>query len=142
MGETLTLALELTALRRVASPPDVVADARRWSDAVCVVTRRPAPVLTKFCRDHGVEHDYYPDPAPMTESLDTIRRHFVADRYVLVAAGEEGEDALADVWERRTVTNAAAAAGWELAPAGAADTPSDGTDPEVDPWSASDDGWP
>lgn len=109
----LTLVLEYDALRRLADPPAAVDDARHWSENVCFVSEKPAHLLTKFQRDHGIEQDYHPDPEPVVASLETIRLHFDTDRYVYVAV-DGGDVDPHDQWEIRPLAEAADAAGWAL----------------------------
>lgn len=134
MAEDLTLALSLAALRRLADPAAAVADARRWSAAVCLVTDEPVYALTKFVRDHDIEQDYYPAPEPAAESLAEIRGHFRTDRYVFVGTDAEVASVPDERWERKTVAAAAGDAGWELAD----DDPAQAT-PAFDPFPDEDD---
>lgn len=114
--DRLTLAFDLVALRRVADPAAVVADAVQWSEHVGVVTDRAPHVLTKFTRDHGVTQDFSPDPVPAVETLEHMREHFDTGRYVHV--GTKAEHQLrADTagWEFLNIEEAANEAGWDLA---------------------------
>lgn len=110
---SLTLAFELAALRRLADPEGAVADARTWSEHVGVVADDPPYVLTKFTRDNHVRNDFEPASEPAAETLSHLLEHFETDRFVFVAAEA---DAAPDGWERQAVANAAAEAGWALAP--------------------------
>lgn len=110
---SLTLAFELAALRRLADPEAAVSDARAWSENVGVVTDRPPHVLTKFTRDHHVRNGFEPASEPAAETLAHLLAHFETDRFVFVVAEA---DAAPDGWERQAVADAAAEAGWTLAP--------------------------
>jgi hypothetical protein len=110
----LTLAFELAALRRLDDPGSAVADARRWSEHVGVVTDEPPYVLTKFVRDHEFRNDFPAEPAPANETLDHMRTHHDTERYVLVITADS--DRSAPGWERLPVGEAAESAGWELSP--------------------------
>lgn len=109
-SDGLTLAFSLSALRRAADPAAVVADARTWSANVVVVTDRPPHALSTFQREHGIQQDFAPEPAPAAESLDHVREHFATERYVFVGT----EDCAPAGWEFLDVTDAADDAGWEL----------------------------
>jgi hypothetical protein len=108
----LTLAFDLAALRRVADPAAAVADARRWSEHVGVVTDRPPYVLTKFTREHAVENDFPPEPAPAAETLDHMRTHHDTERYVFVVPNDATPTV--EEWEPLPLPEAAERAGWEL----------------------------
>jgi len=108
----LTLAFDLAALRRVADPAAAVADARRWSEHVGVVTDRPPYVLTKFTREHAVENDFPPEPAAAAETLDHMRTHHDTERYVFVVPDDATPTA--EGWEPLPLSEAVERAGWEL----------------------------
>jgi len=108
----LTLAFDLAALRRVADPAAAVADARRWSEYVGVVTDRPPYVLTKFTREHAVGNDFPPEPAPAAETLDHMRTHHDTERYVFVVPDDATPTA--EGWEPLPLSEAVERAGWEL----------------------------
>jgi hypothetical protein len=108
----LTLAFDLAALRRVADPAAAVVDARRWSEHVGVVTDRPPYVLTKFTREHAVENDFPPEPAPAAETLDHMRTHHDTERYVFVVPDDATPTA--EGWEPLPLSEAVERAGWEL----------------------------
>ena len=112
MATGLTLAFDLAALRRVADPAAAVADARRWSEHVGVVTDRPPYVLTKFTREHAVENDFPPEPAPAAETLDHMRTHHDTERYVFVVPDDATPTA--EGWEPLPLSEAVERAGWEL----------------------------
>ncbi|WP_255149833.1 DUF7124 domain-containing protein [Halorarius halobius] len=111
----LTLAFDLAALRRLSDPARVVADAKQWSEHVGVVTDRPPHVLTKFTREHAIDHALAPEPAPAVESLEHAREHFETGRYVHVGTREEHEGRAERVgWEYLEIAEAAELAGWGL----------------------------
>jgi hypothetical protein len=112
---SLTLAFDLEALRRVADPTAVVADAERWSEQVGVVTDRPPHVLTKFTREHAIQQAFSPEPEPAVETLEHMRRHFETARHVYVGtSSDHAQRAEAAGWEYLNVEEAARAADWEL----------------------------
>lgn len=119
----LTLAFDLAALRRVTDPAGTVADARRWSEHVGVVTDRPPYVLTKFTREHAIENDFPPEPAPAAETLEHMRTHHDTERYVFVVPDDAPPTA--EGWERLPLSEAAERADWELGdpPASESDAP-------------------
>jgi hypothetical protein len=112
---SLTLAFDLEALRRVADPAAVVADAKRWSEQVGVVTDRPPHVLTKFTREHGIQQAFSPEPEPAVETLEHMRRHFETARHVHVGTSRDhAQRAETAGWEFLGIEDAARAADWEL----------------------------
>lgn len=111
----LTLAFDLEALRRVEEPAAVVADAARWSEHVGVVTDQPPHVLTKFTRNHAIEQDFSPEPAPAVVTLEHLHEHFDTGRYVHVGTSATHERRAETAgWEFLAVEAAAREAGWEL----------------------------
>ena len=100
----MTLAFELEALKRLADPEEVFADARTWS------------VVTNFTRKNRIRQDFFSGPRGKSESLENVKRQFDTDRHVLVGT-EDGDDAsvaAAVEWEFLPVEQAAEAAGWTL----------------------------
>lgn len=118
---SLTLAFDLSALRRLADPAAAFRDARGWNAAAGIVSEKPAHVVSKFARDHSVQQDFEPDPAPAAETLAHVREHFDAGRYVYVGTGDDHRETAASVeWEYLDVTEAAESAGWIVTGATAA----------------------
>ena len=115
-GSDMTLAFELEALKRLASPELVFDDARGWSTYVGVVSEKPTYVVTNFTRKNRIRQDFFSGPRGKAESLESVREQFDTDRHVFVGASEDDE-ALADElgWEYLPVEDAAEAAEWELA---------------------------
>jgi hypothetical protein len=105
----MTLAFELSALRALADPGEVFADARQWSRYVGVVSEEPTYVVTNFTRKRRIRQDFFSGPKGKGESLESVKRQFDTDRHVFVGTSAEDRE-LAD------------GLGWELAPedAGAA----------------------
>lgn len=133
---SLTLAFELEALRAVAEPGEVFADARRWSEYVGVVSDEPTYVVTNFTRKRRIRQDFFSGPKGKGESLAAVKEQFDTDRHVFVGTTDD-DAALADEhgWEFQAAADAAEAAGWALA-----DTDGDGpAEPAEEP--ARDD-WP
>ena len=113
--ERPVLGFSLAAMRRLADPEFVLDDARQWAVEVGIVTDRPPHVLTKFQRDHHLRNDFPVEPAPAVETLEHMREHFDAVRYVHVGAGSADRERVEDAgWEYQSVAEAASAAGWEL----------------------------
>jgi len=127
---SLTLAFELSALRRLADPEEAVHQARQWSEHVGVVTDRPPHVLTKFTRDNHIRNDFEPAVEPAAETLEHLLAHFDTDRFVFVA--ESTADA-PEGWELRSTTDAADRAGWDLTDVSSS-TPSQSSTHERDDW--------
>ena len=114
-GSDMTLAFELEALKRLASPELVFDDARGWSTYVGVVSEKPTYVVTNFTRKNRIRQDFFSGPRGKAESLESVKDQFDTDRHVFVGAGEDDE-ALAEElgWEYLPVEDAAEAAEWEL----------------------------
>jgi hypothetical protein len=114
-GGDMTLAFELEALRRLASPGEAVADARQWTNYVGVVSDAPTYEITNYTRQHRIRQDFFSGPQGREESLANIREQFDTGRHVLVTDAETASDGSpSQEWEVLTVTEAAAAADWEL----------------------------
>jgi len=111
----MTLAFELEALKRLADPETVFADARTWSEFVGVVSDEPTYVVTNFTRKHRVRQDFFSGPRGVEESLENILQQFDTERHVFVGTSDEDE-AVADAagWEFLPLEAAAEAADWEL----------------------------
>lgn len=116
MDETLTLALDVTALRRLRDAAASVEDAREWVDVLGVVATDPPHVLTKAVRDYGLEPEFTSGPGGVNAAtLADARAQNDTDRHVYVGTTEEhSEMARAAEWEFLTVTDAAEAAGWRV----------------------------
>ena len=112
----MTLAIELEALQSVADPGAVITDARQWTEYVGVVSEKPTYVVTNFTRKHRVRQDFFSGPRGVGESLGNVAEQFDTKRHVFVGTGDEDRAIAEEVdWEYLPVTEAAAAAGWELA---------------------------
>jgi len=111
----MTLAFELAALKRLADPGEVFADARTWSEYVGVVSDKPTYVVTNFTRKKRIRQDFFSGPRGKDESLENVRRQFGTGRHVLVGVDDEDRALAEDIgWEYVDVETAADAAGWEL----------------------------
>ncbi len=111
----MTLAFELAALERLASPGEVFDGARRWSEYVGVVSEEPTYVVTNFTRQHRIRQDFFSGPQGKAESLENVRGQFETDRHVLVSPRSEDADLAESVgWEYVPLERAAEAADWEL----------------------------
>ena len=112
----MTLAIELEALKALASPERVFEDARGWTEYIGVVSEKPTYVVTNFTRKNRVRQDFFSGPRGKEESLEGVKDQFDTDRYVYIGASEEDEQ-LADAvdWEYLAVEDAAEAADWILA---------------------------
>ncbi|GGM55000.1 3-deoxy-D-manno-octulosonate 8-phosphate phosphatase KdsC-like HAD superfamily phosphatase [Halarchaeum rubridurum] len=111
----MTLAFELSALKRLAKPGTAFADARQWTEYVGVVSDEPTYVVTNFTRKRRIRQDFFSGPKDKRESLENVKSQFETDRHVFVGA-DEADEALAEEtgWEFLHVEDAAEAAGWEL----------------------------
>ncbi|WP_440988950.1 DUF7124 domain-containing protein [Haloarchaeobius baliensis] len=122
---TMTLALELSALERLANPEAVFDDARRWSKYVGVVSDKPTYVVTNFTRKNRIRQDFFSGPRGKGESLESVGEQFDTDRHVFVGTTDEDADLAEEVgWEYLPIEDAADAAGWEMA------EPEDDAEPE------------
>ena len=129
----MTLAFELTALQALASPGEVFADARRWTEYVGVVSDKPTYVVTNFTRKRRIRQDFFSGPKGRKESLESVQRQFDTDRHVFVGVNDEDRELAESVgWEFLDVEDAAEAADWALA----AEEPADETseEPVRDDW--------
>jgi hypothetical protein len=111
----MTLAFELEALKRLADPEAVFADARTWSEYVGVVSDKPTYVVTNFTRKNRIRQDFFSGPRGKEESLSNVKRQFDTDRHVFIGTSEE-DAAVADEvdWEFLPIEQAAEAAEWDL----------------------------
>ena len=112
----MTLAFELAALKRLADPEAVFADARTWSEYVGVVSDKPTYVVTNFTRKNRIRQDFFSGPRGKEESLDNVKRQFDTDRHVFVGVPDGDDPAVAESvdWEFLPIEQAAEAAEWEL----------------------------
>jgi hypothetical protein len=112
----MTLAFELSALKRLADPEAVFADARTWSEYVGVVSDKPTYVVTNFTRKNRIRQDFFSGPRGKAESLENVKRQFETDRHVLIGTTDGDGAATADEvgWEFLPVEQAAEAAEWEI----------------------------
>jgi len=129
---TMTLALELSALERLANPETVFDDARRWSKYVGVVSDKPTYVVTNFTRKNRIRQDFFSGPRGKGESLESVGEQFDTDRHVFVGTTDD-DAALADEvgWEYLPIADAADAAGWEM---GEPETEEESEEPVRDDW--------
>lgn len=112
---SMTLALELAALQRLAEPDAVFQNARRWSEYVGVVSDEPTYVVTNFTRKHRIRQDFFSGPRGKQESLESVKDQFDTDRHVFVGVSDADEETAGTVgWEYLPIEEAAAAAEWEL----------------------------
>jgi len=131
----MTLAFELTALRAVADPAAVFADAREWSRYVGVVSGEPTYVVTNFTRKRRIRQDFFSGPKGKGESLESVKRQFGTDRHVFVGTTDEDRDLAEEYgWEYLPVEEAAEAAGWALAEDEAVTEPSAVEEDQRDDW--------
>ena len=112
----MTLAFELAALKRLADPESVFADARTWSEYVGVVSDKPTYVVTNFTRKNRIRQDFFSGPRGKAESLDNVERQFDTDRHVFVGVPDGDDPDVAEEvgWEFVPIARAAEAADWEL----------------------------
>ncbi|GGL25197.1 hypothetical protein GCM10009037_05930 [Halarchaeum grantii] len=111
----MTLAFELSALKRLAKPGTAFADARQWTEYVGVVSDEPTYVVTNFTRKRRIRQDFFSGPKSKRESLENVKSQFETDRHVFVGTGEADEELAAETgWEYLAIEDAAAAADWEL----------------------------
>ena len=117
----MTLLLTVSAIRRLADPAAAVSEAKAWSEHVGVVGDDDEPVeeVRAFVDDLGADPDLV--AGPVGGSLADIRQRLRTERHVLVGTTDEQQSMAAALgWEYEDVTDAAAAAGWDLLEDGSA----------------------
>lgn len=109
----MTLAFELSAIRRFADPAAVFADARAWSRHVGVVAN-DADAVAAFVDEHDLRQDFDLGDDDKWLAMQRIREETHTPRHVFVGAGPE-DRRIADHlgWEYRTVPEVAEKADWE-----------------------------
>lgn len=115
----LTLVLTVSALERLADPPAIVADARRWSSHIGVVGGAPPDEVTGAVERAGIDPDFVSGEKGATGSLAAVRQRIATERYVVVGTDDAvRKTARALGWEYLPLEDAAEKAGWQLADAG------------------------
>ncbi len=111
----MTLAFELTALRRLSHPSAAVDDAHEWSENVGIVTEGSPAAVMDFANRWNIDEDFTSGERGLAGSLAVVRQQFPTERHVFVGASD-ADRALAQSlgWEYIDVTEAATKAGWEL----------------------------
>jgi hypothetical protein len=111
----MTLAFELSALRRLADPGAAFSGARQWTEYVGVVADAPTYEVTNFTRKRRIRQDFFSGPKSKRESLESVREQFDTERHVFIGTGDEDRELAAELgWEYLAVEDAAEAADWEL----------------------------
>ncbi|MFB6118652.1 hypothetical protein [Halosegnis sp.] len=112
----MTLAFELAALKRLADPEAVFADARTWSEYVGVVSDKPTYVVTNFTRKNRIRQDFFSGPRGKAESLGNVKKQFETDRHVFIGVPDSDDPDVAEEvgWEFLPIEQAAEAAEWTL----------------------------
>jgi hypothetical protein len=131
---TLTLAFDMTALRRLRDPQVVFEEARGWAENVGVVAVSTPPAVSKFLREAELEPDFRSGPGGLSSAvLRDVAETYATDRYLLVGTTEDHR-AFADEaeWAYRSVDAIAQAETWRLQYA----------PPEPEPTTFEDDEWP
>lgn len=111
----MTLLFTVSAVRRLAEPGAVIAEARGWSEHVGVVADDMESVETTraFVDELEAEPDLV--AGQVGGGLAHLRQRLRTDRHVLVGTTDEQEQlAPALGWEFKTIEAAAEAAGWPL----------------------------
>lgn len=114
----MTMAFTYDAVKRLASPILVLADAEEWTDWIGIVGDVDAYVINKFVREEGLDIDFFNGAGTTpTERLTEITTNpnsmFAAERTVLVGTDGEQEIAARADWEFVPLADAADAAGWD-----------------------------
>jgi hypothetical protein len=115
----MTMAFSYGAVKRLASPVLVMANAGEWTDWIGVVGNVDAYVINKFVREEGLDIDFFNGAGTSpTERLAEISTNpnsmFAAERTVLVGVDADRPIADRTDWEFVPLEEAADAAGWEL----------------------------
>lgn len=115
-GETMTLVFKRAALEQLAEPAAVFADAERWTEAIGLVADEPPERLSSYADRGGIAPDFLSSTGGQTGGLAVVRQRFRTERHVFVGT-TDGDRQLAQSlgWEFLAVSEAAEAAGWELA---------------------------
>lgn len=122
----MTLAFELSAVRRLADPGTVFEDAREWSRYVGVVANDTEAVAA-FLDRHDLRNDFDLDGSDKWLAMEGIRSSAATPRHVYVAETPEDRRLAHQLgWEFLTPREAAEKAGWELADTGTTDGSDDG----------------
>lgn len=111
---SMTLAIELSAAKRLDSPVRVISDAISWARYVGLVSAKPTHIVTEFARSERLDVDFFSGPGTLQESLDRVAAEFEADRYVLIREETAITPTALPEWEQLTVTAAANAADWNI----------------------------
>lgn len=113
---SLTLAFDLTAVRRLRDPTAAFADARTWAVNLGIMAAGDLPSLTKFTRDNDLDPDFTSGPGGVTaDTLADAMATYDTDRHVYVGTTDDHRAlATAADWEYQPVEEAAAAAEWRL----------------------------
>lgn len=114
--DDMTMALTYRALKRLADPQRVIADARAWADWIGIVGDVESFVINKFQRDHRIDVDFFngssQGPAERLADVDETSM-FYAERLVVVGLPEESWMADPPEWEFVPLSEAAEKADWD-----------------------------
>lgn len=114
-GAGMTLAVTLSALRRLREPGTAFADARRFSEYVGVISEGPIHELRRYTRKRRIREDFFTGPGGPEETLASVGRNFESERHVLIGTEPTHREwAEATGWEYLTIEAAAEAAEWDL----------------------------
>lgn len=116
--DDMTIAFTYDALRRIANPAAVFADASAWADWIGIVGDVDTHHITSFQRTHALDADFFTGSGTSSsERLRDIDRTsmFYAERMVVVGIAESDE-AIAEAadWEYVPLESAAEKADWDL----------------------------
>lgn len=113
-GESMTLALECSAIVRLDDPEAVLADAARWSSHLGVVGEDPDAVRS-FVERLDSDPDFVSGTGGTAGTLSAVRQRFATERHVFVSHDESARaTARALGWESLPLEEAATKAEWTL----------------------------
>ncbi len=115
--DDMTMALTLSAVRRLDNPGGAVRDATEWTDWIGLVGDVSVGRLTRYCDETAIDPDFInatgTDPAERLSGIESGSM-FHAERLVVVGTPDERSLATDVGWEFVPITEAASKAGWGL----------------------------
>lgn len=115
-GETMTLVFKRAALERLADPAGVFEDAKRWTEALGLVSDETPELLSEFADREDIDPDFISSAGGQTGGLAVVRQQYATERHVFVGTTDEDRRLAESLgWEYLPYTEAAEASGWTLA---------------------------
>lgn len=117
---TITLAVSLSALKRLENTTKAFNEAVEWSTYVGVVSDRSQPVVMNYTRKHRLPKNFVSRPeGEKQRTLEDIKhvssKYEETDRYVFVGTSDADRRIAEEAdWEYVPLEKAAEAAGWRI----------------------------